>query len=140
LPCRSAIIMSDSDTESRTPSRIPRFIGKRHEGYALWRVRVRGACRAKGLWKVTDTVPAAAEPTTVTQASGGDSSPAARATGAGSTADPVTKFSNAAAALQSDVDSKTARQMECASSLIISTLGDAPFVSWRMQMATPRRC
>jgi hypothetical protein len=132
LPRPSAIIMSDSDTESCTTSRIPRFIGKRHEDCALWRVRVRGACRAKGLRKVTDTVPAAAEPTTVTQASGGDSS-------RNCVADSVKTFSDVAAALQSDVDSKTARQMECASSLIISTLGDAPFVSWRMQMAIPRR-
>jgi hypothetical protein len=39
-------------------------------------------------------------------------------------ADSVTTFSDAAAALQSDVNSKTARQMECASPLIVSALGD----------------
>jgi hypothetical protein len=39
-------------------------------------------------------------------------------------ADSVTMFSDAAAALQSDVDSKAARQMECASPLIVSALGD----------------
>jgi hypothetical protein len=86
-----------------------------------------------GLWKVTDTVPAAVEHTMSTQASGGDTS---RNFVAGS----VMTFNDAAAALQSDVDLKTVRQMECASPLIISTLGDAHFVSWRMQMATPRRC
>jgi hypothetical protein len=109
--------MSDSDTESCTTSRIPRFIGKRHEDCALWHVRVRAACRAMGLWKVTDTVPAAVEHTMSTQASGGDLS-------RNFVADSVTTFSDAAAALQSDVDSKTARQMECASPLIVSALGD----------------
>jgi hypothetical protein len=93
-------------------------------------VRVRGACRAKGLWKVTDAVPAAAGSSMWTQAHGGDTS-------RNCVADPVTTFSNAAAALQSDVDSKTARQMERASPLILSALGDD--VPWRMQMATPRR-
>jgi hypothetical protein len=72
-----------------------------------------------GLWKVTDTVPAAVEHTMSTQASGGDTS-------RNFVADSVTTFSDAAAALQSDVDSKTARQMERASPLIVSALGDAP--------------
>jgi hypothetical protein len=71
-----------------------------------------------GPWKVTDTVPAAVEHTMWTQASGGDLS---RNFVAGS----VTTFSDAAATLQSDVDSKAARQMERSSSLIVSALGDA---------------
>jgi hypothetical protein len=41
-------------------------------------------------------------------------------------ADSVTTFSDAAVALQSDVDSKTARQMERSSPPIVSALGDAP--------------
>jgi hypothetical protein len=81
-------------------------------------VRVRAACRAKGMWKVTDTVPAAVEHTMSTQASGGDLS-------RNFVADSVTTFSDAAEALQSDVDSKTARQMERASPPIVSALGDA---------------
>jgi hypothetical protein len=80
-------------------------------------VRVRGACRAKGLWKVTDTVPAAAESSMWTQASGGDLS-------RNCVADSVTTFSDAAVALQSDVDSKAVQQMERSSSLIVSALGD----------------
>jgi hypothetical protein len=52
-----------------------------------------------------------------TQAHGGDLS-------RNFVADSVTMFSDAAAALQSDVDSKAARQMECASPLIVSALGD----------------
>jgi hypothetical protein len=70
-----------------------------------------------GPWKVNDTVPAAVEHTMWTQAHGGDLS---RNCVAGS----VTTFSDAAAALQSDVNSKTARQMERASPLIASALGD----------------
>jgi hypothetical protein len=72
-----------------------------------------------GPWKVTDTAPAAVEHTMWTQASGGDLS-------RNFVADSVTTFSDAAVALQSDVDSKTARQMERASPLIVSALGDAP--------------
>jgi hypothetical protein len=53
-----------------------------------------------------------------TQAHGGDTS-------RNCVADSVTTFSDAAAALQSDVDSKAARQMERSSSLIVSALGDA---------------
>jgi hypothetical protein len=71
-----------------------------------------------GPWKVTDTVPAAVEHTMWTQAHGGDLS-------RNFVADSVTTFSDAAAALRSDVDSKTARQMERASPLIVSALGDA---------------
>jgi hypothetical protein len=40
-------------------------------------------------------------------------------------ADSVTTFSDTAVALQSDVDSNPARQMERASPLIVSALGDA---------------
>jgi hypothetical protein len=52
-----------------------------------------------------------------TQAHGGDTS-------RNCVADSVTTFSDTAVALQSDVDSKAARQMECASPLIVSALGD----------------
>jgi hypothetical protein len=71
-----------------------------------------------GPWKVTDTAPAAVEHTMSTQASGGDLS---RNFVAGS----VMTFNDAAAALQSDVDLKTVKQVERASPLIVSALGDA---------------
>jgi len=48
--------MSDTDVESDVTSgfKIPRFHGKRDEDYGLWRLRLRAACRVKGIWSVVD--------------------------------------------------------------------------------------
>ena len=48
--------MSDSEVDSSTTSgvKIPRFHGKRGEDYGLWRLRLRAACRVKGVWGVVD--------------------------------------------------------------------------------------
>ena len=49
--------MSESEAESTGSSeiKIPRFHGRRDEDYGLWRLRLRAACRVKGLWNVVDT-------------------------------------------------------------------------------------
>ena len=49
--------MSDSEVESSNSSgiKIPRFHGRRNEDYGLWRLRLRAACRVKGVWHVVDT-------------------------------------------------------------------------------------
>lgn len=49
--------MSDTDTESNdrtSVTNIPRFHGKGGEDYGLWRLRLRAACRVKGVWKYVD--------------------------------------------------------------------------------------
>lgn len=54
--------MSESEVETDNTSgiKIPRFRGRREEDYCLWRLRLRAACRVKGVWGVvaspTDTV------------------------------------------------------------------------------------
>ena len=52
--------MSDSEAESeRTALKIPRFHGRRGEDYGLWRLRLRAACRVKGLWSLVEKKPTA---------------------------------------------------------------------------------
>lgn len=52
--------MSDSDVESDmgTGIKIPRFYGRRGDDYGLWRLRLRAACRVKGVWNVVEPTPA----------------------------------------------------------------------------------
>lgn len=48
--------MSDSDCEISPGStlKIPRFHGRRGEDYGLWRLRLRAACRIKGVWNLVE--------------------------------------------------------------------------------------
>ena len=48
--------MSESEVETDGTSgiKIPRFHGRRGEDYGLWRLRLRAACRVKGVWNVVD--------------------------------------------------------------------------------------
>ena len=45
----------DSDGESHSGLNIPRFHGKQGEDYGLWRMRLRAACRVKGVWGVVES-------------------------------------------------------------------------------------
>ena len=90
--------MSESDTEMDTNSgiKISRFHGRRGEDYALWRHRLRAACRVKGVWGVVDTSTESSVTTDLTDAE------------------------------RVRIDSRTRAKREKASGIIISALGDAP--------------
>lgn len=45
---------SDGDTTRTNSTKIPHFHGKRGEDYGLWRMRLRAACRVKGLWNLIE--------------------------------------------------------------------------------------
>ena len=92
--------MSDSEVEtnSGTGIKIPRFHGKRGDDYGLWRLRLRAACRVKGVWNVVDRT-------------------------ASSTSTSETTHPGTTAASES---AKRVAKREKASGLIISALGDAP--------------
>ena len=90
--------MSDSDGESNsgTGIKIPRFHGKRGEDYGLWRLRLRAACRVKGVWNVVES---SSDSSTATDAASGETDTA---------------------------PSRNIAKLEKASGIIISALGDAP--------------
>lgn len=97
--------MADSDTETSS-LKLVRFHGKRGEDYGLWRMRLRAACRVKGVWKVVE-----------------------------STSETTSQTSLASTSLEKDsqqpsssvsVPEKHLEKLEKASAIIISTLGDAP--------------
>lgn len=46
---------SDEDASQSSTTKIPRFNGRRGEDYGLWRLRLRAACRVKGVWNLVDT-------------------------------------------------------------------------------------
>lgn len=96
--------MSESDVESETGSgiKIPRFHGRRGEDYGLWRLRLRAACRIKGVWKVVESS------STVSEASGTSSE------------------ASGVAIASAPVSTRTVANLEKASGMIISALGDAP--------------
>lgn len=72
------------------------FHGRRCNDYGLWRLRLRAACRVKGVWKLIDKQSTAA-------------------TSSDTTATPPTRL-----------DIGTESKLEKASGLIISALGDSP--------------
>lgn len=69
--------MTDTDTEFDTSSgmKIPRFHGRRGEDYGLWRHRLRAACRVKGVWRVVDSL---SDSTTSTESTAGPSTSSVR--------------------------------------------------------------
>ena len=93
--------MSDSEVEANGSSgiKIPRFHGRRGEDYGLWRLRLRAACRVKGVWGVVgSSSTSSSSTTTTTTTTDQESPPSAR-----------------------DIS-----KMEKASGIIISALGDSP--------------
>ena len=92
--------MSDTDSEScrTTILKIPRFHGRRGENYSLWRLRLRAACRIKGVWDLVTE-----------EASSSSSAASSRST-------TIT-----------DADKrKLTTKLEKVSGMIISALGDSP--------------
>ncbi len=102
--CTSIAVMSDSEIESEKSSgiKIPRFHGKRGDDYGLWRLRLRAACRVKGVWNVVE--------------------PHSSATEASATSSAGVAITPTAAS----VSAKHMAKLEKASGIIISALGDAP--------------
>jgi len=96
--------MSDSDTETSS-LKLVRFHGKRGEDYGLWRMRLRAACRVKGVWKVVESTSETTSQTTL----------------ASTSVQKDTQPSSAVAASEKQLD-----KLEKASAIIISALGDAP--------------
>ena len=92
--------MSESEVEADGTSgiKIPRFHGRRGDDYGLWRLRLRAACRVKGVWGVVESVSGSSTTTTTTTTDVDDT--------VRSTRDIVKR--------------------EKASGIIISALGDAP--------------
>lgn len=45
---------TEGEYESTSGIKIPRFHGRRGEDYSLWRMRLRAACRIKGVWDVVE--------------------------------------------------------------------------------------
>lgn len=99
--------MSDSGDEYslHTSTKIPRFHGRRGEDYGLWRLRLRAACRVKGIWNVVNT-----------------SQSIAQAADVQSSTSNVTVAKGDSRGSQTDLITRT----EKASGLIISALGNAP--------------
>jgi len=54
---------TETDMDTSTGMKIPRFNGKRGEDYGLWRHRLRAACRIKGVWGVVDATSSASTST-----------------------------------------------------------------------------
>lgn len=46
--------MTDSETDSSLSLKVPRFHGRRSDDYTLWRMRLRAACRVKGVWDAVE--------------------------------------------------------------------------------------
>ena len=92
--------MSDSEVEANGTSgiKIPRFHGRRGEDYGLWRLRLRAACRVKGVWGVVDSSSSSSSSTTTTTTTDQEAPQSAR-----------------------DISKR-----EKASGIIISALGDSP--------------
>lgn len=90
--------MSESEAEMGEASvtKIPRFNGRRGEDYGLWRLRLRAACRIKGVWKLVESTSA----TTL------------------SSSDDTT--------IMDAQKEKMTAKLEKASAMIISALGDSP--------------
>ena len=90
--------MSDTDGESSRSSatKIPRFHGRRGDDYGLWRLRLRAACRVKGVWDLVDPFV------------------------------PTTRSSDTAGQSSTPDGTKLKLKMEKASGMIIAALGDAP--------------
>ena len=86
----------ETTVEYTSTLKIPRFNGKQGEDYGLWRMRLRAACRAKGVWGV-------AEPKNFQSGKDSNSESTAATTSSSSTS-----------------------KKEMASGIIISALGDAP--------------
>ena len=91
--------MSDTDVDNSKSNvlRIPRFHGRRGEDYGLWRLRLRAACRVKGVWHIVS------EDT-----------------------EHSTATSSASTALSDADKHKLTSKKEKASGIIISALGDSP--------------
>ena len=47
---------SEAEEETNINLRIPRFNGSRTDDYGLWRMRLRAACRMKGVWDVVENL------------------------------------------------------------------------------------
>ena len=47
---------SEAEEETNIDLRIPRFNGSRTDDYGLWRMRLRAACRMKGVWDVVENL------------------------------------------------------------------------------------
>lgn len=97
--------MGDSESETSTTLKLPRFYGKRNEDYGLWRMRLRAACRVKGVWRAVES---------------GSSSETAEQNSE-SLEQPSTSDQQASSSMKCDVE-----KSEKASAIIISALGDAP--------------
>lgn len=46
---------SESEVDFSSGLKIPRFNGKQGEDYGLWRMRLRAACRVKGVWGIVES-------------------------------------------------------------------------------------
>lgn len=62
--------MSDSEAETTgsSPIKIPFFHGRRGEHYGTWRLRLRAACRLKGVWDVVESLSTLSDSSTTTTA------------------------------------------------------------------------
>lgn len=65
--------MSDTEDETGRTSvtKVPRFYGRRGEDYGLWRLRLRAACRVKGVWNLVGNAPSSATSSDATVATTG---------------------------------------------------------------------
>lgn len=95
--------MADSDTETSS-LKLVRFHGKRGEDYGLWRMRLRAACRVKGVWNVVEST---SETTLASTSQEKDSQ-------------------QPSSSVTASEKEKHLEKLEKASAIIISALGDAP--------------
>ena len=108
--------MSESEDElgKTSTTEIPGYYGRRGEDYGLWRLRLRAACRVKGLWRICD--PSQSE-TTLNETSSDVQSSTVR--------DANTTSVEKVVVIEQGV---TIEKLVKASGLIISALGNAPLV------------
>jgi len=105
--------MGDSESETSTTLKLPRFYGKRNEDYGLWRMRLRAACRVKGVWSAVDS---SSSSETTEQNSETTKQPSASDQPSSSSDQPSPSSSK-----KCNVEKR-----EKASAIIISALGDTP--------------